>query len=120
MVNVAHQSDTSLPYALVARARSASDGHLAFDAAAGAIVAIVIAGWRPPHWLPLTCAALCVGTFGAWGIADRELRERRVHTQSVTVMVLRVARFLAAALGVVSALSLIFAVLSVTLGTWIS
>ena len=114
------RSDANLPDALVARARAASDGRLALDAVCGLFVAIAIAAWHPRMWLVPFSAAICFATYGGWGIADRELRERADVAGALVIRTLRAARSLCAAAGVIAAATVLFAVLGIVLGTWIS
>jgi len=114
------RSDVNLPAALVARARAASDGRLALDAVCGVFVAIAVAAWHPRMWLIPFSAAICFAAYGGWGIADRELRERADVAGTVVIRMLRVARSLTAAAGVIAAATALFAVLGIVLGTWIS
>lgn len=112
--------DSSLPRFLAHRARNSSDGRLALDAAAGLLTASGAAVAQPWGWVMLAAAGGCFAAFGFWGIADRELLERKPGVGAVAAALLVSARFLAAALGVVAALVLIYGTLAVTLGTWIS
>jgi hypothetical protein len=121
MVNAAHHhQDTGLPDALAKHARVATDGELVVEVAAGLVAGTILALWRPMLWVPLACASVCVAAFGAWGIADRELRERVAGGESAASMLLVSVRFAAGAVGMLSAVILLFAVLSTALGTWIS
>jgi hypothetical protein len=120
MIDFVPRTDASLPEVLAARARSASDLRLVLDAGGGALAVIGILLWRPPGWTLLASAALCFAAFGAWGIADRELRERPAESREVSTRALRAARVLAAIVGGVAAALLLFGMLGVALGTWIS
>ena len=103
---------------LSTRARGASDLRLAIDVAVGVVLAVVVAIWRPPVWPVILAAGLCFGAFGAWGIADRELRERGEGSPSSRW--LRLGRQAAALLGTVAGIALLLAVMALALGTWIS
>jgi hypothetical protein len=120
MVNAAHHSDAGLPDVLARHARVARDGELVVEVAGGLLGAIAFAVWRPAVWVPLACASLCVSAFGAWGISDRELRERSARATPALTRLLRVTRVAAAAAGAVFAMVFLFAILSAALGTWIS
>ena len=132
MADSASRPDASLPELLAARARGASDGRLALDLAGGLVAAAVALAWRPSGWLVLLSTALCFAAFGAWGIADREARERPDRSESpdtrgrspvspvALVSILRGARTLAAVVGAVAVATLLFATLALALGTWIS
>lgn len=111
----------SLPRFLAQRARAASDLRLTLDAAGGLIaVAAGAAVVRSSFGLILTAAGTCFLAFGLWGIVDRELGERRESVGPIGGPLLAAARVIAAALGVIGGLGLIFAALGVALGTWIS
>lgn len=113
-------SNTSLPDALVARARAATDGRLVLDVASGLFVAIAIAAWHPRMWLLPFSAAVCFAAYGGWGIADRELRERADIASVVLMRTLRAIRALAAAAGAIAAIIALCSTLGLVLGTWIS
>lgn len=104
---------------LAARARRTSDGWLAVITGSGLVVGVgsVLQGGA---WMLLSAVALCLVAFGAWGISDRELQEREQAARSASLAALRVARGLAAVVGGLAALALLFAALALTLGTWIS
>lgn len=111
--------DASLPELLTQRARGASDMRLALDAGAGALVAIAAGIWRGPAWMLIMCAALCFAAFGAWGIADRELRDPSIPSNAAVGMALRSVRALAVIVGVLAALTLMFGTLAIGLTGWI-
>ena len=120
MMNPALRPDVSLPEFLAARARAASDGRLVADVIAGCCGAIAVAVWQPVGWITLLGGAVSLAAFGAWGIIDRELRERVKAPHARAERVLSVLRAGAAAVGTLAAIVAMFAVLGVLLGTWIS
>jgi hypothetical protein len=120
MMNPALRPDASLPEFLAARARAASDGRLVVDVIAGCCAALAVALWQPIGWITLLGAAVCLAAFGAWGIVDREIRERAEAPHAPLVRVLALVRILAAVVGALAAVTAMFAVLGVMLGTWIS
>ena len=86
-----------------------------------AVVALMHAHWAQ-RWWPLALPPILVGSFGAWGIADRELAERRrrgpVDAGTIrTLVAIKWASCIAA--GMAGAASVI-AFLRLTVGTWIS
>jgi hypothetical protein len=106
-------------------ARRASDSQLA------ACVAVAIAAGvgfgigalldvrRAFHWWPLVLPALLAGTFGLWGIADREMVEQSASPLLSRRALGAVKVCSAVAAGVIAALATI-GVLRLTIGTWIS
>src|SRR4051812_16698512 len=79
--------EISLTAFLARRARTSTDARLIVDAVIGFVVALASLLAHGPIWHLFTSAGICFLSFGAWGIADRELGERVVGT--------RVARMLA-------------------------
>jgi len=109
----------TLPALLADRARRASDARLALDVAGGILAATAALWIRPPGWAVLVAAALCFVAFGAWGIADRALRERPTEAETSN-RALRGARATAAVIGTLAALALALLLFTLALGTWIS
>lgn len=120
MVDPIVPPNASLPAMLAARARAASDGRLLGDVLGGAAVASAVAVWRPTAWVILFAASVCFASFGLWGIADRELRERVTASSPRLAQTLEGVRGLAALVGTLAVLTMLFAGLALTLGTWIS
>ncbi|HEX9563347.1 MAG TPA: hypothetical protein VF981_05230 [Gemmatimonadaceae bacterium] len=107
----------SLPALLAARARQASDRRLAIDAGLGVAVLVAVLIFRPPLWWSFAGLAACFGSFGIWGILDRELRQPLAGREPAR-RVLAIARATVATFGafcgVMGALTLFFAML----GPW--
>jgi len=125
MVDIGPSTAQTLPNLLAARARAASDGSLVAAVAGGLFAAIGLALWHPVAWLIPFGASMSLAAFGAWGIADRELRERdagqrNTPPQGRARRALRVVQIVAMIVGGLSAVAVCFSVLRVTLGTWIS
>lgn len=108
----------SLPQLLLERARHTSDRRLAVDVALGVSIAAAVAVLRPPFWIPLLALAVCLGTYGLWGILDRELAEAAQTTRRARVLTL--ARGLVGAIGACVALLFGLTLFFGMLGTWIS
>ena len=110
----------SLAEFLAHRARQASDLRLVVDAAAGFVIAVLIAILRPPVWVPLAAFAFALGAFGAWGILDRETSDPASASGGGRRRILVASRAFVGALGVLAAvvggISLFFGLL----GRWIS
>jgi hypothetical protein len=91
---------------------------LAIGAAIGFGIGALVDVRRALHWWPVLLPALLAGTFGLWGIADREMLERSASRLSRRALgAVKVCSAVAA--GVIAALATI-AVLRITIGTWIS
>jgi hypothetical protein len=116
MTEARADSDLSLPQFLSARARRASDARLALDVACGLVVALVAALWRGPAWHIIASGAVCFVAYGAWGIADRELRERAAISPDRHTA-LRAGRTAAAGVGAIAGVSLVLTALFFLLGT---
>lgn len=85
------------------------------------VVALMHAHWAQ-RWWPLALPPIIVGSFGVWGIADRELAERRRKgaidaSTARTLLAIEWASCIAAALAGAAS---VIAFLKVTVGTWIS
>jgi hypothetical protein len=119
MVNSALRPE-SLPDALAARARAASDGRLALDVVFGLISALGIAAWHPTGWFVPLSAAVCFAAFGTWGITDRELLEHGPESNTPLVRILAALRAVAVVVGSLAALVMIFSALGLVLGRMIS
>lgn len=122
MVDSPARPEPNLAEFLTRRARNTSDGRLALDVGVGLIVTIVAVIWRPGGWHIIASAALCFLAFGAWGIADRELRERENGSTAALPAYgfLRLGRAVAAGVGALAAGGLLLSLLGIALGTWIS
>lgn len=120
MMHSAPQPDAGLPEFLAARARHASDTRLAVNAGAGLVAASAALWWRPPAWPLFLSAAACFFCYGVWGIADRELQAPGRRAAPALAAVLRGTRALAAAAGALALLVLLFGIVALGLGTWIS
>jgi hypothetical protein len=95
---------------------------LALDVACGLIAALCLAIWRPIAWPIGAGVAVVLASFGTWGIAEREVRERArdTGTQRRVVYALRVVQGISICAGVLAALVAGFALLAIGLGTIIS
>lgn len=106
-----------------ATARGATDAQLvacvviAFAAAIGFGIGALVSVRRAFQWWPLLLPALLAGTFGVWGIADREMGERSGERWRRALAATKWCSAVAA--GIVVALAAI-GILKVTIGTWIS
>jgi hypothetical protein len=112
--------DSDLPTMLAEKARNSSDARLAADATGGFIVAVVSLLVPFPFWYLALAVGGCFLGFGAWGIADRELRERAAGASRGLVRTLRIVKVLATIVGAVSAAVLAIMILGVAIGRVIS
>jgi hypothetical protein len=121
MLNEPDQLERPSLLAMIAsRARRASDGGLAACAGAGIIALAVLAAVRP-RWGAWLFPVIALGAYGAWGIADRELISRRAlapHSRATAALL--VARWIAAALGTVAAVTAAIWIMLLALGTMVS
>ena len=112
--------DPGLPALLAARARAASDERLTLDVAGGLLAAAAAIVWRPMAWPVLLSAALCFASFGAWGIAERELSDQALDAAGRSARLLRALRTTATAVGSLAAFVLLFGALGLAMGRFIS
>jgi hypothetical protein len=112
-------SSPSLPAALAARARAASDGRLALDVLVGLVAAICLAVWRPMAWPIGLGIGVALASFGTWGIAERESQER-AHNAQAAVRVFRLLQVTSIIVGTLAVLTAGFALVGMALGTIIS
>jgi hypothetical protein len=120
--------DSDLREIWCSAARAATDMQLVACVAVAIVVglsfavALLIDVRRALNWWPAVLPGLFAGTFGVWGIADREI-EGSIAVGDGTPSSLRVlvalrwcSAFAAGLVGVLGALG----ILKLTLGTWIS
>ena len=117
-VDLDRNPEISLAGFLARRARTASDGRLIVDAVVGFVVAIAALLAQGPAWYLFASAGICFLSFGAWGIADREIGER--PDGSAVVRWLGVARLASAIIGFIAFASLMTGALGVAIGRVIS
>ena len=120
MVNSAPRQDASLPELLAERAHHASDTRLALDVVLGLFAAAAVGVWRPTGWIVMLSAGLCFAAFGAWGIAERELRERGGADDRAQQRLLRLQRSVAVGVGSAAFAVLVLGALALGFGTVIS
>jgi hypothetical protein len=117
-VDLDRNPEISLTAFLARRARTSSDARLIIDAIVGFVVAVAALLAQGPVWYLFTSAGICFLSFGAWGIADRELGER--DGASIAVRLLAVARVASAIIGFIAAAMLVTGALGVAIGRIIS
>jgi hypothetical protein len=117
-VDTDRNPEITLPAFLARRARNASDAHLVVDAVVGFVVAVAALLAQGPVWYLFASAGICFLSFGAWGIADRELNERLQPSVASRLLVL--ARAVSAIVGFVAAASVLIGALGVAIGRVIS
>ncbi|MEO5569259.1 MAG: hypothetical protein ABIR92_12250 [Gemmatimonadaceae bacterium] len=111
-------SEISLSDYLARRARSSTDARLIVDAVTGFVVASASLLAQGPVWYLFVSAGLCFLSFGAWGIADRELGERTRSGRATRGLI--VARIVSSVVGYVAVVFLVLGALGVALGRIIS
>lgn len=110
--------EISLAAFLARRARTSTDARLILDAVIGFVVATASLLAHGPIWHLFTSAGICFLSFGAWGIADRELGERAAG--SIAARLLIAARLASAVIGFIAAAALVTGALGVAIGRVIS
>jgi hypothetical protein len=117
-VDTDRNPEITLPAFLARRARNASDAHLVIDAVVGFVVAVAALLAQGPVWYLFASAGICFLSFGAWGIADRELNER--VQRSLASRLLAFARVVSATVGFIAAASVLIGAMGVAIGRVIS
>lgn len=112
--------DASLADFLHARALSAAPSRLALDFFGGALAAGVALWARLAGWAVLASAGFCLSMYGLWAVAERHLQKDSRDLPVLIEFGWLAARTSAAGLGLVALIALLFALLSLALGTWIS
>jgi diamine N-acetyltransferase len=110
----AREGSETLYDLLAGAARRATDAQLAFACGAGLLGIGGIALLRPGWWV-VALPLMCVASFGAWGIADRE---RGAGGRGGAA--LAAVRVIAAAVGTAAAVAIGGVVMAKVIGTWIS
>ena len=110
----------TLPEFLRARARASTVRRLMFDMIGGTAIAVAAAWARPSGWALLVSAASCFAMYGVWAIAARHLETGARDGRALTEYGWFVLRTSAAGLGIAAFLALVFVLLGLLLGTWIS
>ena len=110
----------TLPEFLRARAKTSTSRRLAFDVLGGTAIAVVALWAKPAGWAVLASAASCFAMYGVWAVAERHVEVGARDGRAVTEYAWFVLRTSAAALGMAAFLALVFVLLGLALGTWIS
>jgi hypothetical protein len=110
--------EISLTAFLARRARTSTDARLIMDAVLGFIVAVAALLAQGPVWYLFTSAGICFLSFGAWGIADREISE--LQPETLLVRMLSGARAASAIIGFIAAAAFFTGALGVAIGRVIS
>lgn len=110
----------SLSELLHARALSTAPSRLWLDLAVG-ITVVAVAVWiRPIGWVALASAGLCFAMYGLWSVSERQLQPDDGTASSRARVTWRVVHGITTLLGLIALVALLFALLGLTLGTWIS
>jgi hypothetical protein len=110
----------TLPEFLRARARASTPRRLAFDMLGGGTIAVAAWWAKPAGWAVLASAASCFAMYGVWAVALRHVETSAPEERAVTEFAWFALRASAAALGMAACLALVFVLLGLALGTWIS
>jgi Flp pilus assembly protein TadB len=110
----------SLAEFLHARALASSPRRLILDLVGGAAVAACAVWARPYGWVVLVSASLSFAMFGAWSVAERRLQRAPEEGREITEFLWFFVRTATAGVGLLGVMVSIFALLYLTLGTWIS
>lgn len=110
----------TLPEFLRARARASTARRLVLDMVGGGAIAVVALWAKPPGWAVLTSAASCFAMYGVWAIAERHVESGARGDRAATEYAWFVLRTSAAGIGMAAFLALLFVLLGLALGTWIS
>ncbi len=110
----------TLPEFLRARARASTPRRLTLDITGGAAIAVTAVWAKPVGWTVLASAAACFAMYGVWAIAERHVAVGAREGRAVTEYGWFVLRTSAAAIGMAAFLALVFVLLGLALGTWIS
>ncbi len=110
----------TLPEFLRARARASTVCRLMFDMVGGTAIAVAGAWARPAGWTVLVSTASCFAMYGVWAVAERHLEAGARDGRTLTEYGWFVLRTSAAGIGVIAFLALVFVLLGLLLGTWIS
>ena len=109
--------DASLAEILSVRARRASTRRLTINIVAGLIAVGAFYWFRPKGWAILVAAAMCFVAYGAWGFADRQVPKTLLVVPQGMHAFWRVARGIAAVIGVMSFATALVVFLGFALGT---
>lgn len=110
----------TLPDFLRARARASTLRRLTFDMVGGTAIAVAAVWAKPVGWAVLASAATCFAMYGVWAIAERHVEVGAREGSAVTAYGWFVLRTSAAGIGLAAFLALVFVLLGLALGTWIS
>ena len=112
--------DATLRDFLHARALATSQGRLVLDVVGGAAVAGTAWWAKPAGWTLLATAGLSFSMYGLWAAAERRLQPGPTEMPEFIEFAWLSLRTGAAVIGGVAFLIFLFALLGLTLGTWIS
>ena len=112
--------DATLPELLHERAVESAPRRLGLDVVGGAFVAASAMWFRPKGWVAIASAGVCFVAYGVWAVSERSFQAHDTDTPLPHARAWRVARLVSASVGVASVVLLLFTLLGMTLGTWIS
>ena len=112
-------STASLSELLHARALATAPRRLGIDLVGGALAALAAMWFRPVGWVAITSAGLCFSMYALWAISERQLQAEPGPAGRDRAL-WRVLHAVTTLLGLLTFAALLFSLLGLTLGTWIS
>ena len=113
-------AESSLADFLHARALRTPPSRLVIDCTGGALIAGAALWARPAGWAVLASAGGCLAMYGLWAVVERRLQAASQETSALIEFGWIAVRISAAALGLAALFGLLFSLLALALGTWIS
>ncbi|MBL0171026.1 MAG: hypothetical protein IPP90_09895 [Gemmatimonadaceae bacterium] len=113
-------SNARLSELLHSRALATAPRRLLLDLAGGTVVTAAALWLRPKGWMALVSAGLCFALYGLWAFSERYLAADDWTSSARVRLGMRIVHMAASGMGLVALVSLLFSLLGLTLGTWIS
>lgn len=120
MVPTTLNANPSLSEFLHARALASAPQRLVVDLVCGTLIAATALWIRPAGWVAIASAGFCFALYGLWAVAARNLDAIGSEITVVQRRGWRAMYIVTAIFGVVEFGILVFSLLALTLGTWIS
>lgn len=120
MIALSFDPNATLGSFLRARAINSTASRLGLDFAGGGFLIAFAVGVKPVAWPVLVCIGLCFASYAIWAVTEQSLDaitddvERRVRIGWT------ISHAIATAVGLIALMALLFSIVAVSLGTWIS